>query len=70
MSSLSNLLRKSLEIGIFRKPRPKVSQATVMRRKEIKKMKNMNPFTPEFTGERPPHHWLDAKRLRSLVLAL
>ena len=40
-----------------------------MKRKEKKKNKTINIYSADYTGERAPHHWLDGKRLRALVLA-
>ncbi|KAL4432357.1 hypothetical protein ABPG74_011116 [Tetrahymena malaccensis] len=45
----------------------KVTEATVQARKERKRLKETNQFTGDYTGERPPHPWLSAKRLRSIM---
>ncbi len=47
-----------------------MSDSTILKRKELKKIKTMNVFTPEYTGERPPHAWMDGKRLRAMALAI
>lgn len=64
---LSNLLRANLSLmNSFRKKMPKVKEETIALRKERKRQKMTNVFTSEYTGEKPPHHWLDSKKIKIL----
>lgn len=36
-------------------------------RKENKRLKGMNVYVPEVTGEGPVHQWLDPRRIKHLV---
>jgi hypothetical protein len=73
MSLFVQLSRKGFfETGLLstlRKPRPKVSPKTIFKRKEAKRMRMMNKFSAEFTGEKPVHSWLDPKKVKALAAA-
>lgn len=51
----------------LRRPRPKVSPRTIQKKKEAKRMKLVNKFSADSTGEKPLHSWLDAKKLKALA---
>lgn len=58
--SLQTLLRK----------RPKVKPETILLRKEIKRTKMINIFTPDHSGEKPVHDWMQGKRVKGVFNAL
>ena len=51
----------------LRKPKPKVREETIAFRKEQKRLKTINIYSGDHTGEKPPHKWMDPKRMRQLV---
>mmetsp|Transcript_71497 Transcript_71497/g.83174 ORF Transcript_71497/g.83174 Transcript_71497/m.83174 type:complete len:193 (+) Transcript_71497:38-616(+) len=58
--SIQSLLRK----------RPKIKPETILHRKELKRTKHMNLFTPDHSGEKPVHEWMQGKRVKAVFSAL
>ena len=73
MSLFHNLLRNSffdsLALNALRGRRPKVSARTLRKRKEKKRMKYINQYSAEYTGEKPLNPWMDPKKLKALFLS-
>jgi hypothetical protein len=66
--SRTGFFQSGLDLAL-RKPRPKVSPRTVFKRKEVKRMRMVNKYSAEFTGEKPLHTWLDPKKVKSIATA-
>jgi len=39
----------------------------IANRKEARRLKQLNTYIPEYTGEGPVHAWLDAKKIKYLL---
>lgn len=73
MSFLSTLLRNScftpMHLCALRRGRPRVSAKTLRKRKEKKRLKYVNQYSADFTGEKPLHPWMDPRRVKALFLS-
>jgi hypothetical protein len=52
-----------------RRGMPKPKPETIMRNKERKRLKSINIYSADYTGEKQMHPWADQKRIRGLVTA-
>jgi len=48
---------------------PKISARTYRKRKELKRLKYINQYSAEYTGEGPYHAWMDPKRTKAFYNA-
>ncbi|KRX04891.1 hypothetical protein PPERSA_06525 [Pseudocohnilembus persalinus] len=69
LKSIRPIFNQTEQIARVRRRRPKVTDATILRRKEIKKLRHFNIYSTDHTGERSYHPWMTSGRIRSLMLS-
>lgn len=73
MSLFRDLIRtpffNALSTNSLRRRKNRISAKTLAKRKEKKRLKYINPYDVDYTGEKPFHPWMDARRTKAFFLA-
>lgn len=69
MSYLRSIMRCNQPLDALRKRKPKPTAAHLAKKKERKRLKYINQYSVDYTGEPPLHTWMDSRRLKAVTKA-